>query len=188
MSAARRPAEAAFFASILRCAAPVREVRPVDFAKIQLGSSWSLVYSTKLLFYCVSRYSYIALQLVVSVAAEVFHCHDLDHEARPARKVLRALARACLGVVLFPCEASLFPALVDRVHEVLAQGCVHALRLLLVRAALLGDGLDALSVEYNFGWVRPTYMELLHHHVVHGHPHWAAPVVLARAIQLVFLA
>lgn len=70
-----------------------------------------------------------------AAAAEVLHGHDLDHQAGPASEVLRALARARLGVVLLPCEARLLPALVDGVDEVLAQAGVEVLGLGLVWTA-----------------------------------------------------
>lgn len=34
---------------------------------------------------------------------------------------------------------------------------------------------------------RVTYVKLLHNHVVHGHPHRAAPVILIRAVKLILL-
>lgn len=37
------------------------------------------------------------------------HAHNLDHQARPAREVLRALAPSRLRVVLLPGEARLLP-------------------------------------------------------------------------------
>lgn len=50
--------------------------------------------------------------------AEFLHGHDLDDEAGPAGKVLRALALARLRVVLLPGESRLFPAAVDCVDQV----------------------------------------------------------------------
>jgi hypothetical protein len=52
---------------------------------------------------------------------QVWHGHDLDHQACPASKVLGPLALASLRVVLFPRETGLLPALIDRVDEVLAK-------------------------------------------------------------------
>jgi hypothetical protein len=64
-----------------------------------------------------------SLELVTFVpglaASQIIHCHDLDDQAGPASEVLGALALACLGIVLFPSKASLLPAGVDRVNNVL---------------------------------------------------------------------
>ena len=69
------------------------------------------------------------------------HGHDLDHQARPPRKVLGALAFACLGVVLLPCKARLLPASVDGIDDVLAQPRVQITRRLLEGAILGGEAL-----------------------------------------------
>ncbi len=63
--------------------------------------------------------------LATSSPTQIRHSHDLDHQARPAGEVLRPLALARLGVVLFPREARLFPALVYRVDDILAQARVQ---------------------------------------------------------------
>ena len=49
---------------------------------------------------------------------QVWHGHDLDHQARPARKVLRPLTRTRLGIILLPREARFLPLLVDIVDEI----------------------------------------------------------------------
>lgn len=78
-------------------------------------------------------------QLIAHVAGppEVLHGHDLDHQAGPAREVLRALALARLGVVLLPGEAGIDPALVDGLDEVLPQAAVEVRGPGLVGAVLL---------------------------------------------------
>ncbi len=90
------------------------------------------------------------LQLIMAAgaaaAAQVRHGHELDHQAGPAGKVLRPLALARFGVVLLPCEAGLLPAVVDGVHDVLAQAGVQISRLRLVGPILGGEFLlDAVS-------------------------------------------
>lgn len=69
---------------------------------------------------------------------QVIHGHNLDHQTRPARKVLVALSRARLRVVLLPREARFLPALEDGVDEVLAQANVQLAGLFAVRTALRG--------------------------------------------------
>lgn len=79
-------------------------------------------------------YTKTYLQFIVRVTlAQIIHGHNLHHQARPAREVLRPLAPAGLRVVLLPREARLLPALVDRVDEVGAE-----LRVELPRAGLVG--------------------------------------------------
>ena len=73
------------------------------------------------------------------LALEVGHRHDLDDEAGPAGKVLRALAGARRGVVLLPREARGGPAVVDRVDDVAAEARVQVAGDGLVQAGLGGD-------------------------------------------------
>lgn len=72
------------------------------------------------------------------------HSHNLHHQARPSSKVLRALASACLGVVLLPSEARLLPALEYSVDQIRAQLVVQAPSLAL-EGPLLGS--DSLWIE-----------------------------------------
>ena len=67
---------------------------------------------------------------------QIRHCHDLDHQARPAREMLRSLSSASLRVVLLPCEARAFPFVEDVVDEVLAEGGVDVCGLRFMRARL----------------------------------------------------
>jgi hypothetical protein len=61
-----------------------------------------------------------ALQLIPHrLPTQIRHRHDLDHQARPASKMLRTLALARLRIILLPREARLLPALIHRVDEVL---------------------------------------------------------------------
>jgi hypothetical protein len=53
------------------------------------------------------------------------HAHKLNHQARPASKVLRSLAPSRLWVVLLPREARLLPRVEDRIYEVLAEAGVQ---------------------------------------------------------------
>jgi hypothetical protein len=79
---------------------------------------------------------------------ETRHRHDLDRQARPARKVLRALAGPRLRVVLLPREPRLFPRLGHRPDEVRAQIRVQLLRARLVRALGLRQLLESLSAGF----------------------------------------
>jgi hypothetical protein len=70
----------------------------------------------------------LSLQLIVTVlsrGSQVRHGHDLDNETRPAGEMLSSLAAARLWVVLLPCEASLLPAVVDRVNQGSAEAAVE---------------------------------------------------------------
>jgi hypothetical protein len=59
------------------------------------------------------------LQLVsLPLSTQVRHSHDLDHQTRPASEMLCPLSLASLGIVLLPCEARLFPALVHSVNKI----------------------------------------------------------------------
>ena len=85
------------------------------------------------------------LQLIPNhLATKIRHGHDLDNQASPASEMLSALALAGLRVILLPCEASLFPALINSVNEVLAEIGVQLLSALLVRPLCLSDVLYAL--------------------------------------------
>lgn len=81
------------------------------------------------------------LQLIVTAifSGEVGEVHDLDNQAGPSSEMLGTLARACLGIVLLPSEASLAPRLVHSIDQVLAQLGVHRCCALLLRARLLSD-------------------------------------------------
>jgi hypothetical protein len=81
----------------------------------------------------------LLLLLFAARRLQIRHPHDLDDEAGPAREVLRALALACLGIVLFPGEAGFFPAVVDGVYDVFAQLGVEFCGAGFVLARGLGD-------------------------------------------------
>lgn len=89
-----------------------------------------------------SAFGQTRLQLIPNPSLQIRHTHNLNHQARPAREVLRALSLARLRIVLLPREASLFPALVHGAYEVFAERGVEFLGLGLVRAFLLGNFLD----------------------------------------------
>lgn len=89
--------------------------------------------------YLFSRFIFSKLVSSVSLitrCAQIFHSQDLDNQARPARKVLRPLTLAGLGIVLLPSEARLLPAVVHCVDEVLAESCVEIPSLGFVRTFL----------------------------------------------------
>jgi hypothetical protein len=52
---------------------------------------------------------------------EIRHSHNLDHQTRPARKMLRALPFTRLGVILFPRKARLLPTLIHSIDQVIAK-------------------------------------------------------------------
>lgn len=74
--------------------------------------------------------------------AQIRHGHDLNHQTRPAGKVLGALTLARLRVVLLPCETRLLPALENGVDQILTESGVEVLGLGLVGAGL---GCDVLK-------------------------------------------
>ena len=51
-----------------------------------------------------------------SLSPQVRHIHNLNHQARPARKMLRPLALSRLRIILFPREARLLPLLIHIVQ------------------------------------------------------------------------
>ena len=67
---------------------------------------------------------------------KIFHGHDLDHQACPPCEVLRALTSPRLRVVLLPSEARVNPALVHRLHKILAELRVQLPRLLAERSLM----------------------------------------------------
>lgn len=86
--------------------------------------------------------SYIdgALQFVAyMIITQILHSHNLDHQTRPSREMLSALTSARVRVILLPGKASLLPALVDRLHEVLTQIRVELTSLVYVRTVLRSD-------------------------------------------------
>jgi hypothetical protein len=104
--------------------------------------------------------------------------------------MLRPLALAGLRVVLLPCKACLFPALVHSVDKVPAELGVELLCTRLMGSLLLSKVLWSLlarcstcQVEYKM-----TYEKLGHCEVVDRHPDWSTPVVLGSVIELVVLA
>lgn len=50
--------------------------------------------------------------------AQIWHLHNLHHQARPSREMRSPLALTGLWVILLPCEAGLGPGLVDGFDEV----------------------------------------------------------------------
>ena len=55
---------------------------------------------------------------------QIRHRHNLHHQARPARKMLRSLPGSSLGIILLPRKPCLFPLIENVVYEVLAKGGV----------------------------------------------------------------
>ena len=78
-------------------------------------------------------------------SVQVRHRHDLDHETCPPREMLRSLSSACLRVILFPCEARLFPLIEDVIHEVFPKSGVDFGGLGFVWARLGSNVLDSVS-------------------------------------------
>jgi hypothetical protein len=82
---------------------------------------------------------YEALQLIPHPFTQIRHSHDLDHQARPAREVLRTLPLACFWIVLFPCKPSLLPTVIYRIDQILAQFGVDLDGPSLMQSFLLSD-------------------------------------------------
>lgn len=59
-----------------------------------------------------------------STTTQIRHPHDLHHQTRPAREMLRPLSFARLRIILFPSKASLPPGVVDGLDEVEAESAV----------------------------------------------------------------
>lgn len=75
-------------------------------------------------------------------ATQIRHRHNLHHQTRPAREMLRSLPRARFGVILLPGEARAFPLVEDVFDEVVAEGGVDGGGLGFVGAGLEGDVLN----------------------------------------------
>jgi hypothetical protein len=52
------------------------------------------------------------------------HPHNLNHQARPPRKMLRALPLTRLGVILLPCKPSLRPGFENSLYEIVSETAV----------------------------------------------------------------
>ena len=80
-----------------------------------------------------------------TIITQIGHRHDLNHQTRPTREMLRALSRACLGIVLLPRKPRAFPFVEDDIDEVFAEGVVDLGGLGFVGARLVGDVLVTVS-------------------------------------------
>ena len=56
-----------------------------------------------------------------ALTTQIRHSHNLDHQTRPARKMLRALPFTRLGIILFPRKARLLPTLINSIDQVIAE-------------------------------------------------------------------
>lgn len=125
-----------------------------------------------------------------SPALQIRHRHNLNHQTRPARKMLRSLPRARFRVILLPREARSFPFVEDVFDKVFAKGGVDFGGLGFVGPRLDCDVLDnvieMLSTYLDGGIV--TYVEAFHSEVVHVHPYGASPVILICTVELIILA
>jgi hypothetical protein len=77
----------------------------------------------------------------VFLSTQIRHSHNLDHQTRPARKMLRALPFTRLGVILFPRKARLLPTLINSIDQVIAKfgvdfGCASTMGTRLSRDVL----------------------------------------------------
>lgn len=87
--------------------------------------------------------------IMPALTTQIRHSHNLDHQTRPARKMLRALPFTRLGVILFPRKARLLPTLINSIDQVIAKfrvdfGC----------ASTVGTGLSRDVLERDVGLVR----------------------------------
>lgn len=123
----------------------------------------------------------------VATPTQIRHRHDLHHQTRPSRKMLRSLPSARFRVILLPREARPLPFIEDVFDEVLAKGGVDFGCLGLVRAGLDCDVLGIVSgmfVEYLKATVL-TDVEAFYGEVVHVHPYRTSPVVLVCPIEFI---
>ena len=75
-------------------------------------------------------------------ATQIWHDHDIDHQAGPAREMLCPLPLARLGIILFPRKPSPLPFVIHIFDKVSAEVDVDFSSLLAVRTGLLGDVLS----------------------------------------------
>jgi hypothetical protein len=76
-----------------------------------------------------------------TLTTQIRHSHNLDHQTRPAREMLRALSFTRLGVILFPRKTRFLPTLIDSIDQVVAKfgvdfGCASTMRTGLSRDVL----------------------------------------------------
>lgn len=81
-----------------------------------------------------------------AAALQIRHRHNLNHQTRPASKMLRSLPRARFRVILLPREARSFPFVEDVFDEVFPKGIVDAGGLGFMGAGLDCDVLDSVSM------------------------------------------
>jgi len=56
-----------------------------------------------------------------ALTTQIRHSHNLDHQTRPAREMLRALSFTRLGVILFPRKARVLPTLINSIDQIVAE-------------------------------------------------------------------
>ena len=121
---------------------------------------------------------------------QIRHCHNLHHQTRPAREMLRSLASARFRVILLPREARSFPFVEDVFDKIFPERGVNVDGLRFVVARLNCDVLHIVSgillayLEVSVG----TYVETFHGEVVHVHPYRTSPVILVCFIEFIALA
>ncbi|KAI6757583.1 hypothetical protein HG531_003408 [Fusarium graminearum] len=122
--------------------------------------------------------------------AGVIHGHNFDDQTSPSSEMLCSLSGSRIRIILLPGKACFFPALVHCVDKILAQTREQVLGLGLKRAFLRGNILSSyISICTIFNHpLRGTHLKLRHGKIIHWHPHWAAPVVLASVVELILLA
>ena len=78
---------------------------------------------------------------------EIRHDHDVDHQARPAGKVLCPLSMPRVRIILLPCKTSLLPFAEDVLYQIDPQLGINLKCLLLVRAFRCRNCLPSVLVN-----------------------------------------
>lgn len=76
---------------------------------------------------------------------QIRHRHNLNHQTRPAREMLRSLPRARFRIILLPRKSRPLPFVEDVFDEVFAERSVDVGGLRFVRSGLPCDVLDIVS-------------------------------------------
>jgi len=98
-----------------------------------------------------------------TTTTQIRHDHQINHQARPARKMLGALPQPRLGMILLPRETGALPLAVHILDQIPAEAHVDASGLLLLRSGSLSHLLNILLANLNPGehkaeWVGSKYI------------------------------
>lgn len=123
---------------------------------------------------------------------QIRHSDNLDHKTSPTREMLRPLSSTRVRIILLPCETSLLPALVHRLHEIGPEFDVYTFGLLLMRSSTDGHILfkyvskRAIAIGATLlSWSDRTHIYFLDDQIIHVHPYWTPPVILVRVVEFI---